>query len=64
MGTKPSGNSDSAGVERRHGMYWKPKCSVKETDILACYKIAPQAGVDREESTAPFLYRHHFGVFT
>jgi ribulose-bisphosphate carboxylase large chain len=64
MSTRLGGKSYTAGVKRCRFTYWKPECAVKEIDILACFKIAPQAGVDRGEAAAPFFYRHSFGVFT
>ena len=39
----------SAGVKEYRGTYWEPHYTPKDTDILACFKITPQAGVDREE---------------
>jgi ribulose-bisphosphate carboxylase large chain len=32
--------------------YWRPEYTPKETDILACFRITPQAGVDPEEAAA------------
>ena len=42
----------SAGVKEYRETYWTPDYSVKETDILACFKITPQDGVPREEVAA------------
>ena len=48
MSKKPGGKTYSAGVKEYRSTYWEPNYSVKETDILACFKITPQPGVDRE----------------
>ncbi|GBD45030.1 Ribulose bisphosphate carboxylase large chain [bacterium HR40] len=32
--------------------YWRPEYTPKETDILACFRITPQEGVDPEEAAA------------
>ena len=32
--------------------YWAPEYVPLDTDLLACFKITPQAGVDREEVAA------------
>jgi hypothetical protein len=45
---KPAAKAYSAGVKEYRHTYWEPDYRVKETDILACFKITPQAGVDRE----------------
>jgi hypothetical protein len=42
----------SAGVKEYRQTYWMPEYTPKDTDILACFKITPQAGVDREEIAA------------
>ncbi|MBG7600915.1 MAG: hypothetical protein IZT60_00005, partial [Gammaproteobacteria bacterium] len=34
----------SAGVKEYRETYWTPDYTVKETDILACFKITPQDG--------------------
>lgn len=55
-----SGNTMLTGKERykagvipykRMG-YWRPEYTPKDTDILACFRITPQAGVDPEEAAA------------
>ena len=38
----------SAGVKEYRETYWMPDYTPKDTDILACFKITPQAGVPRE----------------
>jgi hypothetical protein len=45
-----NGKTYSAGIKEYRSTYWEPKYAVKETDNLACFKITPQAGVDREEA--------------
>ena len=39
----------NAGVKEYRQNYWMPDYVPLDTDILACFKITPQAGVDREE---------------
>ena len=41
-----------AGVKEYRTMYWQPDYQVKDSDILACFKVIPQAGVPREEAAA------------
>jgi ribulose-bisphosphate carboxylase large chain len=36
-----------AGVKAYRETYWEPDYSPKDTDILACFKVTPQAGVPR-----------------
>jgi len=43
----------SAGVKAYRETYWTPDYSVKETDLLAVFKITPQDGVPREEVAQP-----------
>ena len=45
-----NGRTYGAGIKQYRSTYWEPTYAVKETDILACFKISPQAGVDREEA--------------
>ena len=35
----------NAGVKEYRETYWMPDYTPKDTDILACFKITPQAGV-------------------
>ena len=42
----------NAGVKEYRSMYWEPHYAVKDTDILAVFKITPQPGVEREEVAA------------
>ena len=32
----------NAGVKQYRDIYWEPDYTVKETDIVACFKITPQ----------------------
>jgi ribulose-bisphosphate carboxylase large chain len=41
-----------AGVTEYRQSYWQPDYVPLDTDILACFKITPQPGVDREEAAA------------
>src|SRR3569832_1686960 len=40
-----------AGVKEYRETYWMPNYTPSETDILACFKITPPAGVPREAAT-------------
>ena len=42
----------NAGVKEYRQTYWMPEYTPIDTDILACFKITPQPGVDREEVAA------------
>ena len=51
-GAKPKERWDP-GVQSYAGMgYWNPDYEVKETDVLAVFRIAPQDGVDPIEAAA------------
>jgi hypothetical protein len=39
-------------VKEYRQTYWMPEYTPLDTDLLACFKITPQAGVDREEAAA------------
>ena len=54
----------SAGVKEYRNTYWEPNYSVKDTDILACFKITPQPGVDREEAAAAVAAESSTGTWT
>jgi ribulose-bisphosphate carboxylase large chain len=41
-----------AGVKEYRTMYWQPDYQVKDSDILAVFKVVPQAGVSRVEAAA------------
>ena len=42
----------NAGVKEYRQTYWTPDYTPLDTDLLACFKITPQAGVPREEVAA------------
>ena len=42
----------NAGVKEYRHTYWTPDYTPLDTDLLACFKITPQAGVPREEVAA------------
>ena len=44
--------SYSAGVKDYRETYWMPEYTPLDTDLLACFKITPQPGIDREEAAA------------
>src|SRR5574339_879840 len=54
----------SAGVKEYRQAYWQPHYAVKDTDILACFKITPQPGVDREEVAAAVAAESSTGTWT
>ncbi|MHB1267673.1 MAG: ribulose-bisphosphate carboxylase large subunit, partial [Acidithiobacillus ferriphilus] len=54
----------NAGVKDYRNTYWEPDYSVKDTDILAVFKITPQAGVDREEAAAAVAAESSTGTWT
>ena len=41
-----------AGVKEYRETYWMPNYTPNQTNILACFKITPQAGVPRDEGAA------------
>jgi len=53
-----------AGVKDYRTTYWEPDYKVKETDVLACFKITPQAGVPREEAAAAVAAESSTGTWT
>jgi len=50
--TKVKPKKYEAGVKDYREAYWEPSYAPKESDFLACFKIVPQPGVDREEAAA------------
>src|SRR3569832_2426996 len=42
----------NAGVKEYRQTYWTPDYTPLDTDVLACFKIPPQPGIDREEVAA------------
>ncbi|HQU01394.1 MAG TPA: ribulose-bisphosphate carboxylase large subunit, partial [Acetobacteraceae bacterium] len=59
-----SGKKYSAGVKEYRHTYWTPDYTPLDTDILACFKITPQAGVDREEAAAAVAAESSTGTWT
>jgi len=53
-----------AGVKEYRQTYWLPDYVPLDTDILACFKITPQAGVDREEAAAAVAAESSTGTWT
>ena len=56
--------SYNAGVKEYRETYWMPDYTPKDTDILACFKITPQAGVPREEVAAAVAAESSTGTWT
>ncbi len=54
----------SAGVKEYRETYWMPEYTPKESDILACFKVIPQAGVPREEVAAAVAAESSTGTWT
>ena len=54
----------NAGVKEYRSTYWEPHYTPKDTDILACFKITPQPGVDREELAAAVAAESSTGTWT
>lgn len=59
-----SGKTYDAGVKDYRSTYWEPGYSVKETDILAVFKVIPQPGVPREEAAAAVAAESSTGTWT
>ena len=53
-----------AGVKEYRQTYWEPDYQVKDTDLLACFKITPQPGVGREEAAAAVAAESSTGTWT
>src|SRR3970282_1138733 len=54
----------SAGVKAYRQTYWQPDYAVKDTDLLAFFKITPQTGVAREEAAAAVAAESSTGTWT
>src|SRR5512147_2229819 len=61
---KPAAKAYSAGVKQYRDTYWEPDYRVQDTDLLACFKITPQPGVDREEAAAAVAAESSTGTWT
>lgn len=59
-----TGKTYDAGVKDYRSTYWEPQYSPKETDILAVFKVIPQAGVSREEAAAAVAAESSTGTWT
>ncbi len=57
-------NQYSAGVKDYRATYWDADYAPKDTDLLACFKIVPQAGVPREEAAAAVAAESSTGTWT
>ncbi|WP_298424273.1 form I ribulose bisphosphate carboxylase large subunit [Rhodoblastus sp.] len=53
-----------AGVKEYRETYWEPNYSVRESDVLAVFKIVPQPGVPREEAAAAVAAESSTGTWT
>ena len=53
-----------AGVKDYRETYWQPNYEPLDSDLLACFKITPQAGVDREEAAAAVAAESSTGTWT
>lgn len=53
-----------AGVKEYRSTYWEPDYAVKETDVLAVFKVIPQPGVPREEAAAAVAAESSTGTWT
>ncbi len=58
------GGSYDAGVKDYRETYWEPGYAVRDSDILACFKITPQEGVPREEAAAAVAAESSTGTWT
>jgi len=63
MNVQPRKTYD-AGVKEYRSTYWEPDYAVKETDVLAVFKVIPQAGVPREEAAAAVAAESSTGTWT
>jgi len=58
------GKAYSAGVKEYRHTYWEPDYRIRDTDLLACFKITPQEGVAREEAAAAVAAESSTGTWT
>ncbi|SOC03746.1 ribulose-1,5-bisphosphate carboxylase/oxygenase large subunit [Rhodobacter sp. JA431] len=63
MNAQPRKTYD-AGVKDYRATYWEPNYAVKDTDVLAVFKVIPQAGVSREEAAAAVAAESSTGTWT
>jgi len=57
-------NEYCAGVRAYRDTYWDADYVPSESDFLACFKITPQAGIDREEIAAAVAAESSTGTWT
>lgn len=53
-----------AGVKEYRETYWEPDYAIRDSDLLACFKIVPQEGVPREEAAAAVAAESSTGTWT
>ena len=58
------GKKFEAGVKEYRETYWEPDYPIKESDVLACFKVTPQPGVPREEAAAAVAAESSTGTWT
>ncbi|NYZ12796.1 form I ribulose bisphosphate carboxylase large subunit [Azospirillum sp. RWY-5-1] len=54
----------SAGVKDYRSTYWEPDYTPRDSDLLACFKVVPQDGVDAEEAAAAVAAESSTGTWT
>lgn len=54
----------SAGVKEYRSTYWEPDYTPRDSDLLACFKLVPQDGVDAEEAAAAVAAESSTGTWT
>lgn len=59
-----SENSYNAGVRAYRDTYWDGSYQPIDTDFLACFKITPQKGIEREEIAAAVAAESSTGTWT
>jgi len=48
----PRGRYSAGAMEYRDMGYWQPDYEPKDTDIITCFRVTPQEGVDPIEASA------------
>ncbi|MBK1725803.1 form I ribulose bisphosphate carboxylase large subunit [Halorhodospira neutriphila] len=56
--------SYTAGVKAYRETYWEPDYPIKDSDLLAVFKVTPQPGVEREEAAAAVAAESSTGTWT
>jgi ribulose-bisphosphate carboxylase large chain len=62
--TRHAPGTYDAGVKAYALTYWDPAYHPKDTDLLACFTVVPQAGVPREEAAAAVAAESSTGTWT